>query len=116
MTQSLQEKWNITWHREDQNLIIDNIDTSVMREHLDIPMKKMRDMDWRSFAQSVVIDFHHSTPTLQDPLLDSPLNRNHLVSGRYAIPQNADDTVIIVTDIFGQEHRVHISKEQLWND
>ncbi len=98
----------VSWFAEDNWLEITAVSS------LEIEKKFPDATHWKNFIQSVVVDFNYQGAQLQNPILDCPLDRSKLISGRYQVPEEHGDILLVVTDILCRSLRVLIPKEKLW--
>lgn len=57
--------------------------------------------DWREMAESVMIDWNYDGAVLQPAVVDIP-EKNELVAGRYAIPEDAGTIRVKITDLLSE--------------
>lgn len=72
---------------------------------LGITANEWQDLDWRTWIQSISIDWSGATEELQNPMVDGPLSKKTLVQGHYEIPQNTSQITIEITDILCRTKR-----------
>lgn len=57
--------------------------------------------DWREMVESVMIDWNYDGAVFQPTLIDVP-DKNELVSGSYAIPEDAGNIRVKITDLLSE--------------
>lgn len=66
--------------------------------------------DWREMVESVMIDWNYDGAVFQPTLIDVP-DKNELVSGSYAIPEDAGNIRVKITDLLSESLEQTISVE-----
>jgi site-specific DNA-methyltransferase (adenine-specific) len=79
-------------------------------ELLGITVKEWQELDWRTWIQSISIDWSGTIKELHNPLVDNPLSKKILVQGVYEIPPNTSQITIEITDILCRTKRFVIDR------
>lgn len=91
--------------KENNKLIIKNFYPMNLLQKMSI-MKESVD-DWKSFVESIMIDWNYDGAVMQPSILDVP-DKNELVTGVYEIPQDAGTIKVKITDVLSESLEVEV--------
>ena len=66
-----------------------------------LSMEKENVADWRELVESILIDWNYDGAVLQPAVVDIP-EKNDLVAGRYAVPDDAGTVRVKITDLLSE--------------
>ena len=83
-----------------------------IQELFQIPDLEWKHLDWRTWIQSILINWSADSQFFYNPLVDSPLSKKLLVKGSYPIPPEASKTITMeITDILCRTIRFSIHRQ-----
>ena len=103
----LRDKANLEFKRDSQakislkkgELVVDRFYPMNLLQKLS--MEKENVTDWRELVESISIDWNYDSAVLQPAIVDIP-EKNDLVVGRYAVPENAGTIRVKITDLLSE--------------
>jgi site-specific DNA-methyltransferase (adenine-specific) len=108
------EDFTVSWKITNGQISITKISSQLLMDKFQLTTKDFSSLDWKCFIQSIVIDFSYNGTCIQNPLIDSPLDRTVYVAGKYNIPDSHNDILLVVTDIFCREWKQVIEQDEEW--
>ncbi|MDO4922337.1 MAG: site-specific DNA-methyltransferase [Phascolarctobacterium sp.] len=109
----LRDKADLQLKRESEAEIVREGDELVIREFY--PLNLMQKLylqkeyveDWRQLVDSIMIDWNYDGVVMQPAVIDIP-GKNAMVSGVYAIPENAGTIKVKITDLLSESLEMEV--------
>ena len=91
--------------REGENLVIRNFYPMNLMQKLSLQKDYVE--DWKQLVDSIMIDWNYDGAIMQPTVTDVP-SKNELVSGIYAIPEDAGTIKVKITDLLSESLEVEV--------
>ena len=90
---------------EDGYLVIKNFFPLNLMQKLSLEKETVE--DWKQLVESIMIDFNYDGVIMQPTVIDIP-DKNELVVGKYAIPEDAGTIRVKITDVLSESLEVEV--------
>lgn len=90
---------------EDGYLVIKNFFPLNLMQKLSLDKETVE--DWKQLVESIMIDFNYDGVIMQPTVIDIP-DKNELVVGKYAIPEDAGTIRVKITDVLSESLEVEV--------
>lgn len=110
----LRDKSNLEFKRDaeaeialkDGNLLVEQFFPMNLLQKLSLQKENVE--DWRELVESIMVDWNYDGAVLSPAVVDLP-GKNELVSGRYAIPEDAGTIRVKITDLLSESLEMDVS-------